>query len=405
MPEAATLIFSSGGVLDMGSYTPYQAIDFQKSLMLLQMSLEDIFRRIVTINSHSQSQPCFVLCDRGLMDGRAYLSAEQWEVLVNEMGLYEQDMMDNRYDLVIHLTTAADGAEKYYTNKNNTARSEDVDVAKTLDQKIRAAWANHPNYYLITNAVKDFDMKMRMAKDYILKQHGFPINTDFSVKYILANANYIFEKIVNRYRLEVFVLTDTFLEESVTDVKSIQMQDKSYSDATRVEMCDYLRKREHNSRLTFLKGKKYYVNGGESYSSKKRNVMWKEYVSYLEMYKAKSNTLTRKRCMVVLTDVYITFESVDYFVEGDANPHSFLIALIQGSEYFKALSKAEQLKHLSNLLPSYVIENMLTDITGTRLLTLDVKHYRLENIAKADWKIDPELHLKIVEAEQSRRFT
>ena len=132
--EAATLIFSSGGVLNMETYTPYQGIEFQKNLMKLQMSLEDIFTKIVQINTN---QTCFVLCDRGLMDGSAYLSPEQWDVLLNELGLYEQDIKDYRYDLVIHLTTAADGAEAFYHVDNNKARSEDVQAAIDLDKKVR----------------------------------------------------------------------------------------------------------------------------------------------------------------------------------------------------------------------------------------------------------------------------
>lgn len=84
----------------------------------------------MSINSE---KTCFVLCDRGLMDGSAYITREQWEVLLNELGLYEQDIKDNRYDLVIHLTTAADGAEKYYITDNNAARSENVEAAVVLD--------------------------------------------------------------------------------------------------------------------------------------------------------------------------------------------------------------------------------------------------------------------------------
>jgi len=209
--EAATLIFSSGGVLNMVTYTPYQAIEFQKNLMRLQIALEDIFTRIVT-NNNDTSKTCFVLCDRGLMDGSAYLQREQWEVLLNEMGLYEQDIKDYRYDLVIHLTTAADGAEKFYHTNNNAARHEDLKAAVDLDRKVKKAWSNHPNYFLITNDVKDFQSKIKLAEEYILKMHGYPINTDFSTKYLLSAKKNIFERIVSEYGLEVFTMTDTFLD-------------------------------------------------------------------------------------------------------------------------------------------------------------------------------------------------
>lgn len=338
VPEAATLIFSSGGILNMSTYTPYQGILFQKSLMLLQMSLEEIFTKLVSINARS---PCFVLCDRGLMDGAAYLSPEQWEVLLNEMGLYEHDIKDSRYDLVIHLTTAADGAAEYYNTKNNTARSEDINAAIELDKAVRKAWKNHPNYYLITNDLKDFDTKMRMAKDYILKQQGFPINTDFTVKYLMTAGENVFDKLTTRFRLDVFSITDTFIGE----------------DDISTETVTYVRKREHNSRLTFLKGKRFY-NNNESYSSTKRNIMWKEYTSYIEMYKSKSYSISRRRCMVVITDVYITFEI--FHIHG----LEFIIAIIQGSEKFKEMNKESQLVYLRNHLPLYITERFVTDITG-----------------------------------------
>jgi hypothetical protein len=38
-----------------------------------------------------------------------------------------------RYKGVLHLVTAADGAEKYYTLENNQARVEGVELAKVRD--------------------------------------------------------------------------------------------------------------------------------------------------------------------------------------------------------------------------------------------------------------------------------
>ncbi len=38
-----------------------------------------------------------------------------------------------RYDVVVHMVTAADGAEKFYTLENNAARYEDVPTAKIVD--------------------------------------------------------------------------------------------------------------------------------------------------------------------------------------------------------------------------------------------------------------------------------
>jgi hypothetical protein len=41
-----------------------------------------------------------------------------------------------RYDTIIHLVTAAIGAEKYYTTENNDVRFENLQQARDLDFKV-----------------------------------------------------------------------------------------------------------------------------------------------------------------------------------------------------------------------------------------------------------------------------
>jgi len=47
-----------------------------------------------------------------------------------------------RYDLVLHLVTAANGAEAFYTNANNTARRETAEEARDLDSRILKVFMN-----------------------------------------------------------------------------------------------------------------------------------------------------------------------------------------------------------------------------------------------------------------------
>jgi len=46
--------------------------------------------------------------------------------------------------MVLHLVTAADGAEKFYTLENNQARSETPEVARIVDRKTQMVWNGHP---------------------------------------------------------------------------------------------------------------------------------------------------------------------------------------------------------------------------------------------------------------------
>jgi len=51
----------------------------------------------------------------------------------------------------VHLETAANGAEKFYTGENNEARYESIEEARVLDKKLIDAWTGHPYYFVVDN--------------------------------------------------------------------------------------------------------------------------------------------------------------------------------------------------------------------------------------------------------------
>ncbi len=98
------------------------------------MCLEDIMTGLATCNENGRN--IVILSDRGTLDGSAYLERKLWTTLLHEYDLNERKLRDLRYDLVIHLSTCADGAEKFYTLENNDARSEGLKFAIELDLKL-----------------------------------------------------------------------------------------------------------------------------------------------------------------------------------------------------------------------------------------------------------------------------
>jgi hypothetical protein len=50
------------------------------------------------------------LIDRGLLDGSAYVSKSGWQALLDDMGYNDLMLRDNRYDAIMHIVTAANGA-------------------------------------------------------------------------------------------------------------------------------------------------------------------------------------------------------------------------------------------------------------------------------------------------------
>jgi hypothetical protein len=68
--------------------------------------------------------PCLILCDRGVADCAAYMPKESYQAVLDHEGWTWSGLRDKRYDSVIFMNTAADGAEEFYTLSNNEARHE-----------------------------------------------------------------------------------------------------------------------------------------------------------------------------------------------------------------------------------------------------------------------------------------
>ena len=49
------------------------------------------------------------------MDASAFVSRSQWENLLARNELEEEEIRDARYNQVIHMVSAANGAEEFYT--------------------------------------------------------------------------------------------------------------------------------------------------------------------------------------------------------------------------------------------------------------------------------------------------
>ena len=55
------------------------------------------------------------------MDVAGYLTSEEMALVLERNNLSETELRDQRYDAVIHLVTAAIGAENYYSHETNQA--------------------------------------------------------------------------------------------------------------------------------------------------------------------------------------------------------------------------------------------------------------------------------------------
>ena len=172
--EAATFLWSNGVQPRDNCAEEDGWIDFQINLMQTQMYFEDLFtaRAEIACAAAGEDQRAIILCDRGTMDGKAYIDEKSWKTLLERQGLDEVTIRDARYDAVLHMTTAAAGAEAFYTSENNATRTEDPPAARALDDRIREAWLGHPRHSVFTNDAKEnggagFEAKMRSLIDQV----------------------------------------------------------------------------------------------------------------------------------------------------------------------------------------------------------------------------------------------
>ncbi|RKP01677.1 hypothetical protein CXG81DRAFT_4726, partial [Caulochytrium protostelioides] len=148
VPETSSLLKGGGVVFE--ELTPEMSYSFQKSLLKTMLTIEDTYRQLGKLSAQA-GRPTMLICDRGAMDPSAYMDREGWLRMLRELGQDEAQLRDQRYDCVVHLVTAAKGAERFYGNANNMTRTEDVDTARNIDNATMKAWMGHAGLQVVDN--------------------------------------------------------------------------------------------------------------------------------------------------------------------------------------------------------------------------------------------------------------
>jgi CYTH domain-containing protein/thymidylate kinase len=171
VPEVPT-IYSTAG---WNYLTPNRDLYYQgeRAILETQLALEDQFMRLAEVCT----KPVLIVCDRGTMDISAYIKPEEWREITAMAGTTPEGLLE-RYDAVLHLVSAADGAEQYYTTATNATRYEQANeeglrIARELDKKIIKAWTGHPHLRVINNH-DDFEAKLNRVLKEISKVVGLP---------------------------------------------------------------------------------------------------------------------------------------------------------------------------------------------------------------------------------------
>ncbi len=160
--KVLTLSETSTELMNAG-ITPWECkakSDYQRVLFALQKQKERSFEEAARSMCKDKT---VILCDRGLLDGKAYITDEEYKSILDGQNTDEKTILAS-YDAVFHLESAAKGVSDFYTTSNNSARTESAEEAKALDDRIRQIWSGHKNYTRIKSA-RNFEEKIKELEE------------------------------------------------------------------------------------------------------------------------------------------------------------------------------------------------------------------------------------------------
>lgn len=277
VPETATELIS-GGVSPWACSTTYE---FQKCVICLQLEKEKIFEQAAKTMGANK---VLIVCDRGALDSKAFISNDEFLSLLKYAGTNEIEVRDN-YDAVFHLTTAAKGAEKFYTLSNNSARTETTIEARKIDDKLIEAWTGHPHFRIINNET-DFDGKIKKLIAEISTFLGEPIPYEIERKFLIEFPDISWlESNPNCRKVEI-----------------IQTYLKSFNDEeTRV------RQRGENGYYTYTKTTKKSINNMKRIEVEKR-LSQNEYLKLLMDADTTKQQIRKTRYCLTYNDQYFEID-------------------------------------------------------------------------------------------------
>ena len=200
IPEVPTIFLQAG--MDYLTKNQDWFYEGEKSTLEIQLALEDDFTRMAqTING-----PVVIICDRGALDISAYLPTEMWEKITGLCNVTTQQLRD-RYDAVLHLVSAADGAEQYYNTTSNEVRTEGIEKARLLDRKVIQAWTGHPHLRVINNH-DNFDTKINRVLKEISAVLGLPQPITEERKYIVRVTSNDIPNVIESDIFQTYLVAD-----------------------------------------------------------------------------------------------------------------------------------------------------------------------------------------------------
>lgn len=214
------------------------------------------------------------------------MERKEWESILSGDGLLEVQLRDNRYDCVIHMRSAAVGAESFYTTKGHSCRSEPVEVARELCNNVLTAWMGHPYLNIIDNST-GFGEKVQRTVAAVMQRCGLQDPT------LPGTTNRI------KWRVKVGEVNVTFRDFNVEHV----ILSSSLGEAR-------LRRRGYDGSFVYTLSLRMVAEDGQVIEQR-RNVSIREYEALLLQVDPNFVPLQKLRRCFIWKDRYF---HLDYFI-------------------------------------------------------------------------------------------
>lgn len=281
IPETATLITNSG--IDRRKMDKSkQVVMYEEAIFEMQLAFEEIYKQ--TVARVFPERKKVIILDRGIMDIKAFMPDEDFKDILKRKKLSEISLRD-RYNGVIHLVTAADGAMEFYTGDNNPARIETPEEAIEIDRKIRESWLGHPHFKIIDNST-DFEGKINRTFSAISGLLGMPAPIKTTERFLIKDCEYS--------RIPVH---------QTVQIEQIYLRTKNKKEEIRI------RRRGQNGSYLYFLSRKFLIEEEELITEQ-------EYINLSKLIDPKTQVLVKERTCFFWNNQYFELDRYKGRYEG-----------------------------------------------------------------------------------------
>ena len=186
VPETARLVIANAFPdIDRFAVNEHERyLGIQEAMLRMQMVLYSSSLRFAKLRPEST---VVLLHDRSFLDNQAYLRSgrEDFDRIANAVGASRYELL-GMFDGVIHLVTAADGAETHYAR--DFERQDSLERARELDRLTLEAWYGTTHLAVIDNST-DFNGKLFRARQALAGIVGIPVPVEIERKFLVRSVD------------------------------------------------------------------------------------------------------------------------------------------------------------------------------------------------------------------------